>query len=151
MPSIPKILCGLMAAIFTLTCWAGSTREDAVAQLNAVVALMRKVGAEKAIAEFNADERWKTGGMTVLVVDEKGVVHASSINAKLRGKTTLDLTDPNGKAFAKDAMALVASKGEGWVEFQFLNPESRKIVDRVMFVKKPPVGGGFVAIAMDKP
>ena len=141
----------MLLAATSLACWAGSTREEAVAQVNAAVAHIKKVGTEKAVTEFNAEERWKTGGMTVLVVDEKGIVHASSINAKLRGKTTLDLRDPNGKQFAKDAMTLASTKGEGWVEFQFLNPESRKVVDRVMFVKKPPAGGGFVAVAMDKP
>jgi signal transduction histidine kinase len=149
--SIPRTLCGLVLAACTFAAVAGSSREDAVAQVNAAVAQIKKIGIEKAVEEFNADDRWKTGGMTVLVIDEKGVVHASSINAKLRGKTTLELKDPNGKEFAKEAMTIAATKGEGWVEFQFLNPESRKVVDRVMFVKKPPVGGGFVAVAMDKP
>jgi signal transduction histidine kinase len=131
--------------------WAGASRDDAVAQVNAAVAHMKKVGADQAIEEFNSEGRWKTNGMTVLVIDAKGVVKASSLNHKLLGKTTLELRDPTGISFAKEAIKIVSTVGEGWVEFQFLNPESRKVVDRVMFVKKPPAGDGFVAVAMDKP
>ncbi len=146
-----KFLGGLAALSVTVAAWAGASRDEAVAQVNAAVAHMKKVGSERAIAEFNAEDKWKVKGMTVLVVDEQGVVHASSINAKLRGKTTLDLTDPNGKQFAKEALVIASTTGEGWLEFQFLNPETRKIVDRVMVVRKSPAGGGFVAVAMDKP
>ncbi len=146
-----KVLCVLATFSVAMAAFAGASRDDAVAQVNAAVAHMKKVGNEKAVAEFNAEDKWKVNGMTVLVVDAQGIVHASSINAKLRGKTTLDLKDPSGKEFAKEAMALASTKGEGWLEFQFLNPESRKIVDRVMVVRKPPAGGGFVAVAMDKP
>ncbi len=146
-----KFLCGLATLSVAVSAWAGASRDDAVAQVNAAVAYMKKVGSDKAVTEFNAEDKWKVSGMTVLVVDEQGIVHASSINAKLRGKTTLDLKDPNGKEFAKEAMVIAATKGEGWLEFQFLNPETRKVVDRVMVVRKSPAGGGFVAVAMDKP
>ena len=84
--------------------------------------------------------------MNVNVVDFKGVLLASSLNEKLRGKDTLESKDPSGKAFVKEFIA-TAQKGEGWVDYQFINPVSKKLEERSMFVKRAPGAEAFVAVA----
>lgn len=124
-------------------------KDDARNQANAAAAQIKKVGLEQAIKDINSAPEWKTKEMNVNVVDFKGVVLASSLNEKLRGKDTLESKDPSGKAFVKEFIA-TAQKGEGWVDYQFINPVSKKLEERSMFVKRAPGADAFVAVAITK-
>lgn len=131
-------------------CWAaGATKNEAIAQVNAAIAHIKKVGAEQAIKDVNSKDEWKAKGMNVVVNDFKGVVLASSLNPKLVGKNTLEIKDPSGKEFVKEFNA-TASKGEGWIDYQFINPETKKLEERAMFVKKAAGMDGYVGVAITK-
>jgi len=140
----------VLGATFGCSAWAaGPTKAEATAQVNAAIAHFTKAGAEQAIKDVNTGADWKTKGMNVIVDDMKGVVLASSLNEKLVGKTTFEMKDPSGKAFVKEFTA-TAQKGEGWVDYQFINPETKKLEERSMFVKKIPNFDGFVGVAITK-
>ncbi len=124
-------------------------KDDARNQANAAVAQIKKVGLEQAVKDINSAPEWKTKEINVNVVDFKGVVLASSLNEKLRGKDTLESKDPSGKAFVKEFI-VTAQKGEGWVDYQFINPVSKKLEERSMFVKRAPGADAFVAVAITK-
>lgn len=150
MKLIHRLACTLVLAVAATGALAGASKAEATAQVNAAVAHVKKVGVEQAVKDFNTDPQWKVNGMNVIANDAKGMVLASSLNDKLRGKSTLEIKDPSGKFFIKEATDLAATKGEGWVEYQFVNPETKKIEDRTMFVKQTPGGVGFIAVAISK-
>lgn len=129
--------------------WAGATRSEAQAQVTAAIAHAKKVGVEQAIKDINSGAEWKIKGMNVIFDDMKGVVLASSLNDRLIGRNTLDAKDPTGKEYVKEFI-LAAQKGEGWVDYQFINPETKKIEDRTMFVRRVPGFDGFVGVAISK-
>lgn len=139
----------LLSAACTVSAWAGATRDEAVAQVNAAINHIKKVGTEQAVKDVNTAAQWKVNGMNVIINHMKGDVLASSLNDKLVGKNTLESKDPSGKAFVKDFVA-TAQKGEGWVDYQFINPASKKLEERSMFVKKAPGLDGFVGVAITK-
>jgi hypothetical protein len=128
---------------------SSASKDDAQTQANAAVTQIKKVGLDQAIKDINSGAEWKTKEMNDNVVDFKGVVLASSLNEKLRGKDTLESKDPSGKAFVKEFIA-TAQKGEGWVDYQFINPVSKKLEERSMFVKRAPGAEAFVAVAITK-
>jgi signal transduction histidine kinase len=107
------------------------------------------VGVEQATKDFNTGPDWKVKGMNVILNDMKGLVLASSLNERLVGKNTLEIKDPNGKEFVKEMVA-TATKGEGWVDYQFINPETKKLEERSMFVKRLPGSDLFVGVAITK-
>ncbi len=146
---VRRISMFLIAAVAAAGAWAGPSRDDAIKQVNAFIAHTKKVGAEQAIKDANAGPEWKTGGMNVVVNKMNGVVVASSLNERLVGKETFEMKDPSGKAFVKEFTA-TAQKGEGWVDYQFINPETKKLEERSMFVKKLPGFEGFVGVAITK-
>jgi cytochrome c len=76
-------------------------------------------------------------------------VLASSLNERLIGKQTLALKDPSGKEFVKEFVA-TAKKGEGWVDYQFINPETKKLEERAMFVRKAEGSDQFIGVAITK-
>lgn len=130
--------------------WAtGATRAEAQAQVNAAIAHVKKVGIEQAPKDFNTGAEWKVKGMNVVLNDMKGLVIASSLNEKLIGRNTLELKDPSGKEFVKE-FAATAQKGEGWVDYQFINPETKKLEERSMFVKRIPGFDGYLGVAITK-
>lgn len=127
----------------------GATRAEAQAQVAAAVNHAKKVGTEQATKDINAAPEWKVKGMNVILNTVNGLVLASSLNERLVGKNTLEMKDPSGKAFVKDMVA-TANKGEGWVDYQFINPESKKLEERAMFVRKVPGTETFVGVAITK-
>ncbi len=128
---------------------AGPSKAEATAQVNAAIAHIGKAGHEQGVKDINTNPAWKVKGMNVIVNNMKGVVLASSLNDKLVGKTTYEMKDPSGKAFVKE-FEVMAEKGEGWVDYQFINPETKKLEDRSMFVKKLPNYAGYVGVAITK-
>lgn len=127
----------------------GPSRADAQAQVAAAVAHVKKVGVDQAIKDFNTAPEWKVKSMNVIFDTMKGVVLASSLNERLVGKDTFEMKDPSGKEFVKE-MAATAQKGEGWVNYQFINPETKKLEERAMFVRKVPSYDGFIGVAVSK-
>lgn len=145
-----RIVSILFAACLSVGAWAaGVTRADAQGLAGNALAHIKKVGAEQAVKDFNGAAEWKTKGINLNVVDMKGVVLASSLNERLIGKNTYESKDPNGKEFVKEFIA-TAQKGEGWVDYVFMNPETKKLEERSMFVRKVPGFEGFVAVAITK-
>jgi cytochrome c len=140
---------GITCLALSLSAWAGATRAEAQAQVAAAIAHMKKVGVEQAVKDIGTAPEWKAKGMNVIVNDMKGLVLASSLNERLVGKQTLEMKDPSGKAFVKEFNA-AAEKGEGWVDYQFINPESKKLEERSMFVRKIPGFEGYVGVAVSK-
>lgn len=141
---------GILAAGIAASAFAaGPTRAEAQAQVAAAVAHVKKVGVEQATKDINAAPEWKTNSMNVSFTDMKGNVLASSLNPRLVGKNTYEMKDPNGKEFVKEMVA-TAQKGEGWVDYQFIDPESRKLVERSMFVRKVAGFEGYIGVSITK-
>ena len=139
----------VLGAAMAVTAWANATRSEAQAQVAAAVSHVKKVGLEQAIKDFNSAPEWKVKGMNVILNDMGGVVLASSLNERLIGKNTLAIKDPSGKEFVKDMVA-AAKKGEGWIDYQFINPETKKLEERSMYVRKVDSGEQFVGVAITK-
>ena|SRR6202162_2229799 len=115
------------------------TAAEATAMVQKAVAHIKKVGREKAFADFNN----KSGPFTdrdlyVVVYDMKGKVLAHGANEKMIGKDVIDLRDNDGKYFVKERVEMM-SKGpdaKGWQDYKFMNPVSRQIEPKSMFLQR---------------
>lgn len=143
-----SITCFVLAAACAVSSWA-ATKDEAIAQVNAAIAHVKKVGLEQGVKSINSAAEWKVKSMNVIIDDFNGTVLASSLNDKLIGKNTLETKDPSGREYVKELVS-TAQKGEGWVDYQFVNPETKKLEVRSMFVKKGQGFDGFVGVAISK-
>jgi len=57
-------------------------------------------------------------------------------NAKLVGKDMLGLKDADGKFFIKAFIETAKSKGNGWVDYKWVNPQTNKIENKSTYVQK---------------
>jgi len=145
-----RIVVALLLATGTTFALAGeASRADAQAQVDAAVKHVKDVGADQAAKDISAAPNWKVKGMNVNMIDYKGLVLASSLNEKLIGRNTWEVKDPNGKQFTKDFVA-TARQGGGWVDYQFINPQSKALEERSMYVKPIPGFDGLIGVAITK-
>lgn len=131
---IIAVVMGLFVAGFAGQALAGS-KADAEAMVKKTVAYIKEHGKEKAYADINAGKLNK-GGVYPVINDLTGQCLAHGTNVKLTGKNHMALKDPDGVFFVQKMIEVGKTKGKGWVEYKFTNPESKKIEPKSVYVEK---------------
>ena len=138
----------ILAAVLAFAIGAPATAQDkakqgsaaeAQAMVQKAIAHIKKVGREKAFADFSSKkEPWVDRDLYVVVYDMKGKVHAHGANEKMIGKDVLELRDNDGKYFVKERVEMM-SKGpeaKGWQDYKFMNPVTKQIEPKSMFLQR---------------
>lgn len=141
------------ALAFATTAMANAdrgTRDEAKAMVEAAAAHVTKAGAEKAFADFSgADKaRWISKDLYVFAFDMEGKTVAHGVNEKLIGRNLANLKDQNGKEFIKEFLSVAQGKGEGWVDYDWANPTTKKVEDKSSFVKRVPGTNFLVGVGI---
>lgn len=120
---------------------------DATAIVKKAVTYIKDNGKEKAFAEFNNPAgAFTKGELYIFVSDMQGKMLSHGANSKLIGKNLIDLKDADGKLFVKDYTDLAKAKGSGWVDYKWVNPNSKAIDKKSTYVEKTDdviVGAGI--------
>jgi len=125
------------------------TADEAHALVEKAVKLIAADGNEKAYAAFNdAAGGYVDRDLYIFVIDLKGTVQAHGANKGLIGKSLINLKDADGKAFIQEMISLANDKGEGWVDYHWPNPTSKKVEGKSSFIKK--IGDVFVGVGIYK-
>lgn len=127
------------------------TREEAVKMVTAAVAHIQKSGKEKAFDDFtNNKAQWVNKDLYVFVIDTKaGALTAHGANPKLIGRTLLELKDQNGKMFFREFIDVALSpKGDGWVDYDWSNPTTKKVEPKSTLVRRVPNTDYAVAVGI---
>jgi len=115
------------------------TAAEATAMVDKAIAHIKKVGRDKAFADFNNKQGPFTDrDLYVVVYDMKGKVLAHGANEKMIGKDVIELRDSDGKYFVKERVEMM-SKGpnaKGWQDYKFMNPVSRQIEPKQMYLRR---------------
>ena len=125
------------------------TKDEAKALVDAALAHIKKVGNEQSFKDFTSDKAsWTKKDLYVFVMDAKGGTLAHGSNEKLVGKNMIDLKDQNGKLFMRELTDLSATKGEGWVDYDWAHPVSKKVEGKSTYVKRIPGFEGSVSVGV---
>jgi cytochrome c len=125
------------------------TKDEAKALTTAALGHIKKVGNEQAFKDFTNDKpNWNKKDLYVFAVDGKGVILAHGVNVKLVGKDMSEMKDQNGKLFMREILDTSAAKGEGWVDYDWANPTTKKAEPKSTFVKRIPGFDGSVAVGI---
>jgi len=115
------------------------TAAEATAMVEKAIAHIKKVGRDKAFADFSSKQPpWVDRDLYVVVYDMKGKVLAHGSNEKMIGKDVIDLRDNDGKYFVRERVEMM-SKGpeaKGWQDYKFMNPVSRAIEPKSMYLHR---------------
>ena len=149
MKLIRTLMTLLLAGVVSVSAMAQDhgTKEEAKGLANAALGHIKKVGNEQAFKDFTTDKvNWTKKDLYVFVMDAKGDTLAHGANPKLVGKNMMDLKDQNGKAFMHEITDVAATKGEGWVDYDWAHPVTKKVEGKSTFVKRIPGFDGSVAV-----
>lgn len=135
MKKIVMMLLGACFLVAGVAFAAGPTQKEAVAMADKAVAYATANGKDKLIAEINAkNPDFVQGELYAVVYGVDGMRLAHPLNAKLVGKSVLDIADVDGKEYGKEMVTVAKDKGKGWVDYKFKNPVSNKVEQKTAYI-----------------
>jgi len=142
----------------TLTCLSLSTaalaqehgsKEEAKAMVDAAIEHVKKVGGDQAMKDFTSDKaKWTKKDLYVFVYDMKGISLAHGANEKLVGKDMSQVKDSNGKPIIVEMIKLTSAGKDGWVDYDWAHPVSKKIEPKSSYVRKMASPDGFIGVGI---
>ena len=139
MKTISMLFASLLVAVGLGTAAAADhgSAAEAQAMVGKAIEFMKKNGREKGYAEIsNSKGQFVDRDLYVVVYDLNGKVLAHGSNAKMIGKDLIDMRDTDGKYFVKERVEIAKGKGQGWQDYKFMNPVSRKIEPKSMYLQR---------------
>jgi signal transduction histidine kinase len=136
MKHVTKVI-GMFLSVFAFNACAADASTEAIAMVKKAVALVKESGRDKAIATFNdPNGEFKKGDLYVFVSGMDGKMLANGANARLIGKDLINLKDSDGKFFVQSYIALAKTKGQGWVDYKWVNPQTKAIDQKSSYIEK---------------
>ena len=116
---------------------AAASQKEAKALVEKAAAFVKANGKDAALKEFSkAKGQFDKGELYVFAYDMNATIVAHPKNAKLIGKNLMDVPDTDGKLFRKEIVETAKTKGAGWVDYKYLNPETKKVEAKTTYVLK---------------
>ncbi|MCB1155330.1 cache domain-containing protein [bacterium] len=107
------------------------TRQEARAMAEAAAALYRAQGPEAAFEAFNHSPEFHDRDLYVFALDSEGILVAHGTGESLIGRDLSRLRDPSGRSFVQEFLAI---EDTGWIEYQWTNPATGNVEDKVSFL-----------------
>jgi cytochrome c len=125
------------------------SKDEAKALLDRAVAHVQEVGADTAFADFTR----KDGGfidrdLYVYCFDMHGAAVAHGGNPGLVGKNLSGMKDPDGVQPVEESIKIAQTTGEGWLDFKWPNPVTKKVEAKQAYVKR--VGDAWCGVGFYK-
>jgi cytochrome c len=150
-----RMLIGFCAAVAVMVGVASAqehgTKDEAKAMVDSAIEHVKKVGPDQAFKDFTNDKAaWTKKDLYIFAYDMQGTCVAQGDNAKLIGRGLMDLKDPNGVAIIAEQTKIAQTKGEGWFEYIWPHPQTKKLTPKMSYVRKVPNYEGWLAVGIFK-
>jgi signal transduction histidine kinase len=131
----------MMLALMALATFAHAetrgSKTEAEAMVKKAIAHMKAKGIAKTVEEVNARNGVFNNGdlyITIYDMNMKNLAHGA--NARMVGKDMIELKDMDGKYYMRERLQIITEKGKGWQDFKFVNPVSKEIEPKSMYVER---------------
>jgi signal transduction histidine kinase len=134
---IAFFVAGLIGLFTTSSISHAAGKDDAKDLVKHAAAYVKYQGKGKALAELSKVKgMFDKGELYVFAYDLQGVMVAHPKNPALIGKNLIDVPDSEGKLFRKEIVEKAKSKGSGWVDYMYLNPETNELEHKTTYLQK---------------
>lgn len=138
MKNLFKILAGLIFVTISMNASSAQTSEEVVALVKQTKAAIEE-NALQTFARINrAEHPYKNKdnpSLYVFVFDTDLTVVAHAIKSKVVGKNVKGKPDVKGKKFRDEMLETAQKDGNGWVDYYFLNPKSKKTEHKTAYIE----------------
>lgn len=115
----------------------GASVAEVKAFVDEGVKLCKEKGNEACLKEFNnPNGSFLRGELYMFAYNYQGVNKALGSNPKLVGKNLYKLKDASGIMLIQELINISKTKGEGWLDYKWSHPKTKKITDKTSFIKK---------------
>ncbi|HEX5093643.1 MAG TPA: methyl-accepting chemotaxis protein [Burkholderiales bacterium] len=112
-------------------------RARAIALVRRGIAHLETQGAQRAFADFSSPQGgFVEGDLYLVVLDARCVLRAHGGNPALVGNDDSHLVDVDGKRFSAEMVHIARTRGQGWVDYRFMNPQRRRIEPKSSYVER---------------
>jgi methyl-accepting chemotaxis protein len=112
-------------------------RERAIALVRRGVAHMRAHGAARALKDFsNPRGAFVSGDLYLVTLDSDCIMRANGFQPKFIGEDQSERSDANGKKFGRELVEVAKQRGQGWVDYLFLNPTTGQMEPKSTYVER---------------
>src|SRR4051812_46345675 len=141
--------CFLVASVAP---WAADKpTESEVQQLTLkAAALVKDKGVDAARDSFNTEGEFKYGEVYVNVMSDKGIRLIYPPTPAVVNVDVLEAQDVDGKFLIKDILEVARTKGDGWTQYRWTNPTTKKIAEKMTYVKSVPEREAVVYVGVYK-
>jgi len=120
----------------------GASIEEVKPFVDRGVALCETKGNQACFDAFNNPHGgFIKGELYMFAYNFKGVNQALGSNPKLVGKNLYKLKDAGGLMLLQELIKIAQTKGEGWLDYKWSHPQSKKIQPKTSYIKK--IDGDF--------
>lgn len=111
--------------------------DDARRLVDEAIGFYKATGKEIALVEFsNPRGRFVKGEQYLYVLDSSGTMLAHGVNENYLGKDFYRVQDGGGRSFIKEILDTANAKGFGTVEYQWLDPATRREQPKTVYFEK---------------
>jgi signal transduction histidine kinase len=108
--------------------------DEALALMNKAVAHYQRVGKDQALGDFTNDKAdFVDRDLYVACIDQNGIWTAHGMNKALIGRDMTKVMDADGRPLGVLLIDLIKTKGEGWLDYRWPNPITKKVEAKSTF------------------
>jgi len=123
--------------VFRLKTAAHGSKEEEIDLVKRAVASLDSLGREKTFAEVsNKLGKFCDRDLYVVIYDMRGKNLAHGANAANVGKDMIDAKDGAGRPYVRERIAIIQNRGGGWQDYLFLNPISKQMEEKSMYLER---------------
>jgi methyl-accepting chemotaxis protein len=114
-----------------------ATPADAQEMVEKAYTYVKANGKAKAFAAFhNPKGEFVKGELFIFAQDFHGVMLAYGGNTAMVGQNLYEAKDVNGKYIGKGMIDIAKTQGNGWYEYNFLNPHTNTVQPKVTYIQR---------------
>jgi cytochrome c len=143
MLSIPRYILSFVAACMVILFSTGAdamqygTADEATALVAKAAEFYKANGKGRLLAEIDdAQGQFISHDLYVVAYALDGTRLAHPYNKDFIGKSVADAVDPDGRHYGQEELALIKTKGSGWVDYKFADPVTKKTIEKSFYVLK---------------
>ena len=113
------------------------TKEEAVAMVKKAIEYIKANGSEKAFEEFTDTKgKFIDRDLYIVVYDMNAKCLAHGQKKSMVGQDLIEFKDVDGKEFYRERVELMKKQQSAWQEYKFMNPVSRQIEPKAMYLQR---------------
>jgi cytochrome c len=111
--------------------------DEAKVMAQKAAAYLETQGFDRAAEQFQRSQgQFRKKELYIFVLDFKGDIVVDGARPQMIGTHLMDRKDPDGKEFAKEIIKGAKTKGSGWVDYKWTNPETNKVTSKTTYYVK---------------